>query len=240
MLGAMATHADTTAALAALLADPTRAGVCLALADGRAWTATELCRHTGVGASTMSAHLGRLIGGGVLVERRQGRHRYVALADPEIAGLVEALAARAAPGAAVAPTLRAHRAQDALARGRTCYDHLAGALGCAVAEAMVRRGLLTADLGVGEEGRAWFAELGAPLPERGRRPLARGCLDWTERRRHLAGAAGAVLCAHVFAVGWCERVGSSRAVRLTPAGRAGLGEALGGVDVSSGGEASAV
>lgn len=93
----MSSHAYETAALAALLADPTRAGVCLALADGRAWTASELCRHTGVGASTMSAHLGRLVGGGVLVERRQGRHRYVALADEGIAALVEALAARAAP-----------------------------------------------------------------------------------------------------------------------------------------------
>ncbi|MEU0490142.1 winged helix-turn-helix domain-containing protein [Nocardiopsis sp. NPDC006139] len=231
----MSSHAYETAALAALLADPTRAGVCLALADGRAWTASELCRHTGVGASTMSAHLGRLVGGGVLVERRQGRHRYVALADEGIAALVEALAARAAPAATVAPTLRAHRVRDALARARTCYDHLAGALGCAVAEAMVGRGLLTADLGVTGRGREWFAELGAPLPERGRRPLARACLDWTERRHHVAGAAGAVLCAHAFAAGWCERVGSSRAVRVTREGRRAWGEVL---DVSVGGEVS--
>lgn len=232
----MSSHAQELAALAALVADPTRAGVCLALADGRAWTATELCRVTGVGASTMSAHLGRMIRGGVLVERRQGRHRYVALADAEMVALVEALAARAAPGARVAPTLRAHRAQEALARARTCYDHLAGALGCAVAEAMVGRGLLTADLGVTGAGRAWFAELGAPLPERGRRPLGRACLDWTERRHHLAGAAGAVLCAHVLERGWCERVGSSRAVRLTGAGREALRAVLG--DVSVGGEVS--
>lgn len=232
----MSSHAHETAALAALLADPTRAGVCLALADGRAWTATELCRRTGVGASTMSAHLGRLIGGGVLVERRQGRHRYVALADGEVTALVEALAARAAPGATTAPTLRAHRAEEAMARARTCYDHLAGALGCAVAEAMVGRGLLTAELGVTGPGREWFARLGAPLPERGRRPLARACLDWTERRHHLAGAAGAVLCAHAFEAGWCVRVGSSRAVRVTGAGRRAWGEVL---DVSLGDEVSA-
>ncbi|WP_436888849.1 ArsR/SmtB family transcription factor [Nocardiopsis dassonvillei] len=234
----MSSHAQKMAALAALLADATRAGVCLALADGRAWTASELCRHTGVGASTMSAHLGRMVAGGVLVERRQGRHRYVALADGEITAVVEALAARAAPGVRVAPTLRAHRARGALARGRTCYDHLAGALGCGVAEAMVGRGLLTGDLGVTGAGREWFAELGAPLPERGRRPLARACLDWTERRSHLAGVAGAVLCAHVLDRGWCERVGSSRAVRLTPRGREALGAVLG--DVSVGGEASGV
>lgn len=100
---------------------------------------------------------------------------------------------------------------------------------------MVGRGLLTADLGVTGRGREWFAELGAPLPERGRRPLARACLDWTERRHHVAGAAGAVLCAHAFAAGWCERVGSSRAVRVTREGRRAWGEVL---DVSVGGEVS--
>ncbi|MEG9548621.1 MULTISPECIES: ArsR/SmtB family transcription factor [Streptomyces griseus group] len=221
--------APRLAALAALLADETRASFCLALLDGRAWTAGELARYASVAPSTASEHLGRLVAGGLLAQERQGRHRYVRLADERAAHLVEELASHAAPDAPERPrSLRAASISGALARGRTCYDHLAGRLGIRITEAMTVRGLLRQDTGFAltEAGLEWYAALGIPLDRSARRPLARGCLDWTERRPHLAGAGGAALCAHVLAVGWCERVGSGRAVRATPAGVGALSDLL--------------
>ncbi|WP_444963995.1 ArsR/SmtB family transcription factor [Nocardiopsis sp. M1B1] len=227
-----APDAARLAALASLLADPTRAGVCLALLDGRAWTAGELARHTGVGASTVSEHLTRLVQGGLLAQERQGRHRYVRLADEAVAHLVEALAAHAdpAPVSARRPrTLRNVHADRALARARTCYDHLAGELGCAVTRAMTERGLLTQDTGFAltEAGVAWFAEQRIPLARGGKRPLVRSCLDWTERLPHLAGTAGAALCRHALEAGWCALVGSGRALRVTEPGERAWRELLG-------------
>ncbi len=218
------------AALAALLADGTRATFCLALLDGRAWSAGELARHAGVAASTASEHLSQLVGGGLLAEERQGRHRYVRLAGPEVARLIEDLAAHAGLGAARPATLRAVSAARALAGARTCYDHLAGRLGVAITDALTTRGLLRRDAGfaLSDEGLSWFAvELGAPLPGGGRRPLARPCLDWTERRHHLAGTAGAVLCATALERGWVGRIGSGRALNVTRAGHEALARLLG-------------
>ncbi len=172
--------AGRLAALAALLADETRASFCLALLDGRAWTAGELARYAGVAPSTASEHLGRLVAGGLLAEERQGRHRYVRLADERAAHLVEELASQAMPGEPEAPrSLRAASVGSALARGRTCYDHLAGRLGIRITEAMTVRGPAAA-------GRRVRADRGGPgvvrrarhPPDRsGRRPLVRGCLD---------------------------------------------------------------
>ncbi|MEU8956807.1 winged helix-turn-helix domain-containing protein [Streptomyces sp. NPDC048518] len=222
--------APALASLAALFADETRAACLLALLDGRAWTAGELARHAGVAPSTASEHLGRLVGGGLLAEERQGRHRYVRLADERVAQLVEDLAAHAAPGVRTAPrTLREAGAAGAMARGRTCYDHLAGRLGTTITGAMTDRGLLRQDTGFAltDRGVAWFEELGIALASGGRRPLARSCLDWTERRPHLAGLAGAALCRHALAEGWCERIGSERAVRVTPSGTRAFAAHLG-------------
>ncbi|GAA3756166.1 winged helix-turn-helix domain-containing protein [Micromonospora maritima] len=227
----MTTRADgrALAGLAALLADPTRAEFCLALLDGRAWTAGELARRAGVAASTASDHLTRLVRGGLLAEERQGRHRYVRLADPSVAQLVEDLAART-PAPATSPrTLRAASAGAALAYARTCYDHLAGRLGVLLHDALLARGVLdrAGGLALTPAGTAWLAELGVPVePLRAtRRPLVRDCLDWTERRPHLAGALGAALCGRFLDLGWTAR-GAGRALRLTPAGRDGLAAAL--------------
>ncbi|WP_035853440.1 ArsR/SmtB family transcription factor [Cryptosporangium arvum] len=215
------TTARDLASIASLLADETRAALCLALLDGRAWTAGELARHVGVAPSTTTAHLHRLVGGGLLTEHRQGRHRYVALADASVADLLEDLSARVEPRPAPPRGLRAVTADAALRRGRTCYDHLAGGLGVAVTDALVRDGLLDADV-LTPAGTAWFTDtLGAPLRP-GRRPTARRCLDWTERRPHLAGAAGAALCAAFLRTAWIRRVGSGRAVRVTADGTAAL------------------
>ncbi|MFE2555693.1 ArsR/SmtB family transcription factor [Streptomyces sp. NPDC059352] len=222
--------ASDLAALAALFADESRAAFLLALLDGRAWTAGELARHAGVAPSTASEHLGKLVAGRVLTEERQGRHRYVRLADPGIAHLVEDLAARSEPEAPAAPrSLRAASAGRAMARGRTCYDHLAGRLGIAITEAMTVRGLLRQDTGFAltDPGVAWFDELGIALVRKGRRPVARGCLDWTERRPHLAGVAGAALCRHALDTGWCVRIGSERAVKVTAEGESALHASLG-------------
>lgn len=219
------------ARLAALFADETRAACLLALLDGRAWTAGELARHAGVAASTLSEHLGRLVAGGLLAEERQGRHRYVRLADARVAQLVEDLAAQVAPGPAVRPrSLRESSAGSAMARGRTCYDHLAGRLGIVVTDALTARGLLQQETGFAltEAGLAWFESAGIGLDRWGRRrPLARACLDWTERRPHLAGVAGAALCRHALDTGWCVRIGSERAVRVTAAGEEAFHDLLG-------------
>ncbi|MDO0931861.1 winged helix-turn-helix domain-containing protein [Streptomyces sp. DG2A-72] len=223
-------RAPELARLAGLVADETRAVCLLALLDGRAWTAGELARHAGVAASTLSEHLGRLVAGGLLAEERQGRHRYVRLADPQVAQLLEDLAGQVAPEAAARPrTLRESNAGSAMARGRTCYDHLAGRLGITLTDALTERGLLSQDTGFAltEAGLRWFDSVGIGLDREGRRPLARGCLDWTERRSHLAGVAGAALCRHVLDAGWCVRIGSERAVKVTPSGERALGELLG-------------
>ncbi|MFJ9149688.1 ArsR/SmtB family transcription factor [Streptomyces sp. NPDC102270] len=232
MLGGMTQdpQAPQLARLAALIADETRAACLLALLDGRAWTAGELARHAGVAASTLSEHLGKLVAGGLLTEERQGRHRYVRLADPRVAHLVEDLAAQVAPDTAQRPrNLRESSAGSAMARGRTCYDHLAGRLGIAVTDALTSRQLLRQDTGFAltDAGLAWFGDVGIPLDRNGRRPLARACLDWTERRPHLAGVAGAALCRHALDEGWCVRIGSERAVKVTATGERAFTELLG-------------
>ncbi|MCH0539142.1 winged helix-turn-helix transcriptional regulator [Streptomyces sp. MUM 203J] len=214
---------------AGLFADRTRAAFCQALLDGRAWTAGELARHAGVRASTASEQLSRLIAGGLLTEERQGRHRYVRLAGPEAAALVEALTSYA-PDTPHPRGLRESVRLSAEARARTCYDHLAGRLGVILADAMTARGLVATDSGlaVTVEGRAWLADaLGHRPPPGSRRPLVRACLDWTERRPHLAGALGAALCATALDRQWVRRVGSGRAVKVTPQGARAFRELLG-------------
>jgi DNA-binding transcriptional ArsR family regulator len=219
----------SVARLAALLAEPTRATMCLALLDGSAWTAGELAAAAGVARSTASEHLDQLVGGGLLAEERQGRHRYLRLASSAAAQLVESLAAQAGPGAPPR-SLRAVRAGEALARGRTCYDHLAGRLGVAVMDGLVDLGYLAVRRGVTvtDAGDDWFRARGVDLDALAaeRRPLVRPCLDWTERRPHLAGSAGAALCTRWFETGWLAR-GSGREVRLTDTGRRALRRHLG-------------
>ncbi len=220
--------APQLAALASLVADETRASFCLALLDGRAWTAGELARHARVAPATASEHLDKLVGAGLLSETRQGRHRYVRLSGPPAAALIEQLSAYGPPPPP-ARTLRAATVSAAMARGRTCYDHLAGGLGVALVDALARDDLLTTGAGFAltGSGLTWLSDkLGADLPI-SPRPLARPCLDWTERRDHLAGRAGAVLCTTLLDRGWIARVGTGRAVRVTPAGGTALTALLG-------------
>jgi DNA-binding transcriptional ArsR family regulator len=217
------------AAIAGLLADRTRASFCLALLDGRAWTASELAHHAGVVASTATGHLNLMVASGLLVQQRQGRHRYVRLAGPDIADLLQGLGALAPRSPATVASFSAAGRRDALAQARTCYDHLAGTLAVAITDALTERGLLTWEGGLAmtADGMAWLAGLGITLPGRTPRPVARSCLDWTERRPHLAGAVGAALCGHALNAGWVRRIGTSRAVVVTATGRAALLDHLG-------------
>lgn len=221
---------ESVARFAAMLADRSRAAMCLALMDGRAWTAGELARQAGIAAPTASEHLTQLVRAGLLAEERQGRHRYLRLAGPEVARVIEDLAA-AAGQPAPTRSLRAVRAARDLAAARTCYDHLAGTLGVWLFDAMTAGGLLsTADgLALTTAGRSWFMDLAGPdvlRPPRSR-PLVRTCLDWTERKPHLAGALGAVLHRQLVSRSWVRPCQGSRAVRVTPDGELALGELLG-------------
>jgi DNA-binding transcriptional ArsR family regulator len=222
--------AESIASFAGLLAERSRAAMCLALLDGRAWTATELARHAGIGRPTATEHLNALVDAGVLAEERQGRHRYVRIARPEVAQLVEDLSAFA--GSSERPTsLRAVQVRHHLAAARTCYDHLAGTLGVTVYDALVARDLIAVQDGLvlTPVGREWFVALaGEPaLHPRGNRALLRTCLDWTERRTHLSGALGAVLCQQFIQRDWVTRTRYQRAIAVTAAGAEALTDLLG-------------
>jgi DNA-binding transcriptional ArsR family regulator len=228
----MSEESAQLARLAGLLADGTRATFCLALLDGRAWTLGELARAAGVTASTASEHATMLVRHGLLAEERQGRHRYVRLAGPRVAQLLEDLQQHLPAPAEPPRSLRAAMASTAMARARTCYDHLAGRLGVAVVDGMTAAGLLRQDTGfaVTDDGIAWLeGKVGLDLSaaRAARRPFARPCLDFTERRPHLAGSVGAVLCRHFLDAGWVARIGTQRAVRVTDTGQRALLDLLG-------------
>ncbi len=162
---------------AALIGDPTRGTFLTALCDGRALPASELAQRAGVSASTASVQLAKLVEGGLLETERNGRHRYYRLADPSIASAIESLAVIAPRRPA--SSLRQARVGSELQAARTCYDHLAGALGVALFDALQRQRLLTPELEVTKRGAKRFGELGLDVDElaNGRRPLARRCLD---------------------------------------------------------------
>jgi len=217
------------AEIAALLGDPTRAGIVTSLWDGRARPAGELARSAGVVPATASGHLARLVSGGVLRVEPRGRHRYFRLAGPEVADAIEALARLLSPRA-VSP--RADGAPEPLARARMCYDHVAGRLGVDITEALLARRLLKwreQALALPAAGRHWFERIGVDVGalERGRRPLLRSCLDWTERREHLGGALGAALAMHLLERDWIRRERGTRALLVTSEGRSGLARTLG-------------
>jgi DNA-binding transcriptional ArsR family regulator len=220
------------APVAALVADPTRATILFALSDGRALPACDLALHAGVTAATISYQLEKLIAGGLVAADRQGRHRYYRLASPTVIGLLEALATVAPP--APARTFSEGQEGKALRLARTCYDHLAGQLGVRIAEALLAGGCLVPEAPSARDyvltpaGERLFRRLAVDVAgaRAARRSFARACLDWSERRHHLAGALGAALLDRLFELGWIERTPSSRAVRLSDPGRRGLRDHL--------------
>jgi DNA-binding transcriptional ArsR family regulator len=207
---------------ASLMGDATRATFLMALSQGHSLPAGELARRARVTPSTASIQLAKLVEGGLLTVERNGRHRYYGLKDPNVAAAIESLAVIAPRRPA--SSLKQARVGSELQAARTCYDHLAGALGVALLDALQRQALLTAQLEPTKRAVKRFAQLGIDVGElaRRRRPLAKRCLDWTERRHHLAGSLGAALATRCFELGWIERLPSSRAVRVTEKGRRGL------------------
>jgi DNA-binding transcriptional ArsR family regulator len=209
------------AALGRLLAAPARAVMVDALFDGKAWSVGELAGAAGVSPSTASEHLQALAGGGLVVSVRDGRRRRYQLASDEIAQALESLSTLAP--LRPASGLRAVTRSEAMRAARTCYDHLAGRLGVAVAEGLVAAEVVQpAERGFAPTARGARALAGAgiELDARTRRPATLACLDWSERRPHLAGALGAALLRRIEATGGLERLTPGRAVRLLPPGRA--------------------
>lgn len=207
------------ARIAAMIADPARSRMLAYLLDGHYASAGELAACAGVGAPTASAHLAKLANAGLVVAEARGRHRYFKLADADVAHALEALALVAERGTHD----RRWTGRASLRYARCCYGHLAGELGVALKEALVGRGLLQ---GTGEgytltdAGRAWLAEQGIALPAARRaQRLAYACIDWSERRDHLAGALAVTLLDAFVERGWLRREADDRALALTPRGR---------------------
>jgi DNA-binding transcriptional ArsR family regulator len=216
------------ARIGALLADRTRVAMLLALLSGRAMSASALADAAGASASLASAHLRKLVDGGLLVVEPAGRQRLYRLANA-VADAVEALLLLAPPDRVT--SLRAAVRGQNLRRARMCYDHLAGSVGVAVTEALAERGVLV------ENGRGYAVTAGAPAVlerigvrlenlDRLRRPLARRCMDWSERRHHLAGSLGAAVMSRLIALGWMRLAEGSRIVHVTAEGRRGVGDWL--------------
>ncbi|HEY9096053.1 MAG TPA: winged helix-turn-helix domain-containing protein, partial [Hydrogenophaga sp.] len=203
------------ASTAALVGEPARAAMLLALMDGRALTARELADAAGVSPATASRHLALLQEAGFLQMARQGRHRYHRLASHEIASVIEGLMQVGAPSAASAAVpLRVGPRDQALRLARICYDHLAGRLGMAVAEHLVDNAAVALDDNAhvlpGDGLDRALKRLGVPggaaaLAGRAARPVCLPCLDWSERRFHVGGRLGALLCAHCLERGWLVR-----------------------------------
>jgi DNA-binding transcriptional ArsR family regulator len=214
------------AAVAKLLASPARSAVVDALMEGRALTAGELARTAGVRASTVSEHLGELLDGGLVAVIKAGRHRYYRLSSAEIAGALEAFS-RICPATPVR-SLRQSTADRSLRLARLCYDHVAGTLGVALFDHMRGAGWLVSGAGpdfeVTERGTQALAGIGIDLEDcrRARRHFARSCLDWSERRPHLAGALGAAITRALLDMEWLRKAGTGRGVRLTVQGERGL------------------
>ncbi len=233
---------STLAGTAALVGDPARANMLTTLMDGRALTAAELARAAGVTPQTASGHLAQLTEAGLLAMERQGRHRYHRLASPLVAQRLEGIMAVAAELGDAGADRRARAAivgprDQALRRARTCYNHLAGQIAVAIADRMVERGQvdLSPDGGaLTEDGAVFLRGLGVDLDAAtarasrrgGGRMFCRPCLDWSERRPHIAGAVGTALCQTCLSRGWLRRLDGTRAVRVTPAGQIALGRAF--------------
>jgi DNA-binding transcriptional ArsR family regulator len=222
-------HLDM-AELGALLGDPARASILTALIDGRALTATELAEVAGVAPQTASGHLAKLTAANLLDLRKQGRHRYYRVASPLVASMLESVMSVAAMQLPPRRT-PSSRLDEGMRTARTCYDHIAGRLGVAIADTLVTRGhVLLADDGgeVTPAGADFLAAFGAALSRKGlRRVFCRPCLDWSERRWHLAGAVGAALCNRCIDLHWIERAQGTRALTITPKGRRGFADNFG-------------
>lgn len=224
---------NRVAEVAAAVGEPARAAMLAALMDGRALTATELAEVAAITPQTASGHLARLTAVGLVAVEKQGRHRYHRLASSEVARMIESVM-QIAGGVALACAPRRVGPKDAALReARSCYDHLAGALGVSIADALQARGAVEiADDAATLTETGWaqmqaLGLLGFNGDLRGTRPVCRPCLDWSERRPHLAGVLGAAICTYALDQGWVRRRAGTRALEITPAGRVGFRQTFG-------------
>ncbi|MCX2722163.1 ArsR/SmtB family transcription factor [Roseibium salinum] len=216
------------ARIGALIGDPARANILGALMSGKALTATELAAEAGITGQTASSHLKKLMDGGLLGQTKQGRHRYFTLAGPEVGAVLESLMGLAARKGHL--RTRTGPNDIAMRSARVCYDHLAGDMAVRIFDSLETRGFLSVSrdkggLGLTSAGSKFVSGLGIDLDTLAgsRRPLCRACLDWSERRNHLAGSLGAALLDRFQENGWLRRENDSRVVHISPKGSAELG-----------------
>nr|WP_319382718.1 helix-turn-helix transcriptional regulator [uncultured Roseibium sp.] len=215
------------ARIGSLIGDPARANILGALLSGKALTATELAGEAGITGQTASSHLKKLLEGGLLAQAKQGRHRYYQLAGPEVASVLEAVMGLAARKGHL--RVRTGPRDPAMRAARVCYDHLAGDMAVRIFDSMQSRGFLKvteekSGIGLTERGEAFVCDAGIDLEglKSSRRPLCRACLDWSERRSHLAGSLGAAFLAKFQSEGWIRREKESRVVHISPIGHESL------------------
>lgn len=215
------------AEIGSLLGETSRATMLASMMDGRFHTASELAYMAAIKPQTASFHLSKLVEGQLVRVEKQGRHRYFQLAGEEIAQLLESFLAISPPPEV--RSLKQSSQMKLLQDARTCYDHLAGKLGVQLAESLLNAGflkLVEKQFLITEEGAQFFTDFGLDLDDlkRKRRSFSHACLDWSERRYHLAGALGEGMLTHFLSLGWVTRVPSIRAIKVSEKGRAGFKE----------------
>ncbi len=209
------------AKIGALLGDNTRARMLSTLMHGKALTASELAREAGVTAQTATSHLAKMEAGGLLALRKQGRHKYFALANDDVAALLETLMGLSA---GVEPMRTTTGPRDsAMRNARVCYNHLAGNKGIQLHDALITKRYLKhndAELVLTRKGSHFMQEFGIDLDslQASRTPMCRSCLDWSERRSHLAGSLGRALMAKFEQLRWVKRDGNSRVIKFSAKG----------------------
>ncbi len=210
------------ARIAALIGDPARANMLTALMSGKALTATELAAEAGITPATASTHLAKLQAGGLIASRKQGRHKYLTLANDAVGHTLETLMGLAAASGHL--RTRTGPKDPALRKARVCYNHLAGSLGIRLYDSLRAQGHLAGeeDIRLTESGQSAAETFGINVDTlaKSRAPLCRSCLDWSARRAHLAGSLGRAYLSRIETLGWANRVKGSRIIAFSPRGEA--------------------
>ncbi|WP_058830606.1 ArsR/SmtB family transcription factor [Paenibacillus polymyxa] len=218
---------SNVAMIASLVSEPSRAAILTALLDGRFHTASELAHMAGIKPQTASFHLAKMTEAQVVTVEKQGRHRYYGIQDPEVAQVMESLLSIAPP--VPIKSFKQASENEAIRLARTCYDHVAGHLGVQIMSFFIQRGILSEDqdgLHITQQGEIFFADFQIDLKNtrQKRRSFSHKCLDWSERRHHLAGALGSALLDRLLELHWVEHLPTTRAIRITAEGKRGFKE----------------